>query len=242
MTRILDRIAKSFHGEFRPSSPDDYFALRLASRLGEPEAAAHFAILVSQYPQNKLLSAYEKTRATGQPEQRLGRIFHTYLESSQNGNGNGARPRLLSVRVERRTVAVALFAGTHLEGRRVLQLSSDPELAEASSAAFIRTMIAETDCTAVAIEPAPGGEDSLRAILHHTVVSVITSLGLSLWEISKKTLLNAFGYPPLKNRPDLRRVMLSIWPTPGIKTAHLCALDAFAVGLFVQTERLFNNF
>jgi hypothetical protein len=244
MTRILDRIARTLKSEFRPASPDEYFALRLAHRLGEPEAAVHYAILASRYPQPRLLCAFEKAVADENSEQTLGRRFHENLDSvGKHGNGEAApRHQLLAIRVERRTIAVAVFDGIRLEGRRVLQLSSNPDRAESSAIGFIRRLLAEVDCTSAAIEPPPRDQDVLRAAIHRSLVSEIKSRGISLWEISAQTLFGAFGHPALKNRPELRQVMLSIWPLSGLKATHWCALDAFAIGLFVQTERLFNNF
>ena len=93
-----------------------------------------------------------------------------------------------------------------------------------------------------AIEAAPKSTEILRAVLHRAALEQIKLRGISLWEIPTQVLLTAFGHPPLKHRPDLRSTIRSIWPLPDLKPAHLCALDAFAVGLFVQTERLFNNF
>jgi len=93
-----------------------------------------------------------------------------------------------------------------------------------------------------AIETAPAQEDTLRSTLHYTMVSQIRASNTPLWEISKETLLSALTHPPLQNRGDLRNLMRSIWTLPNLKQSELCALDAFALGLFVQTERLFNNF
>src|SRR5437868_13281640 len=113
MTQILDRIAKSLHGKFRPASPDDYLALRLAARLGDPGAAAHYAVLISQYSQEKLVHAFHKATECRQSGDQAARLFHEHL--LRNAGGDISHPRLVAVRVERRTIAVAVFAGTHLE-------------------------------------------------------------------------------------------------------------------------------
>src|SRR5579862_338118 len=231
MTNILDHFENSMRNKFCPANPDEYFALRLASRLGEPKAASHYAILASQHSQERLISVFGKTMKCGRRHERPGQVFHDYLQANgSNGNGGIQHPRLIAVRVERRTVAVAVFAGTHLEGRRVLQLSSNPIRAEASAASFVRAVLSESDCESAAIETAPGDADVLRAILHRAVVSRIRASGIPLWEISKMTLLTAFGHPPLRSRGDLRQIILTIWPLPNIKRSEICALDAFALG------------
>jgi|SRR5579863_7672569 len=237
MTNILNQVAESLHSRFRPSSPDEYVALRLAQRLGEPEVAAHYAMLASQYSQTKLLCAYRHA-VTAAHGDRPARVFHDYLSAhGTNGNNGLPHPRLLSVRIERRTVAVAVFCGLHLEGRRVLQLSSDPVRAEASTAAFIREALSENDCPSAAVESVSG--DVRRAILYATVVEQCRATGVSVWEISGRTVVETLAYPPLKSRAELREVMLQMWPVPGLKQSQMCALDAFALGLYVQTERLF---
>jgi hypothetical protein len=241
MTRILDYIAGSLRNRFHPASPDEYFALRLAARLREPEAAAHYAVLASQHPQGKLVFAFHRATDCEKPGVTPGQLFHKYL-SGGNGCESLPRPRLVAFRAERRTIAVAVFTGTHLEGRRVRQLSSNPRRAESSAVGFVRAVLAEADCTSAAIETAPAQEDILRSSLHRAIVAEVRTAGISLWEISKNTLLSAFSHPRLKSRRELRDAVLSIWPLPDLKQSETCALDAFALGLFVQTERLFNNF
>src|SRR5262245_26368296 len=55
------------------------------------------------------------------------------VNGNGHGNGNGTYQKMLAVRVERRTIAVAALSGTRLEGRRVLQLSGTAARAEAST-------------------------------------------------------------------------------------------------------------
>jgi hypothetical protein len=106
----------------------------------------------------------------------------------------------------------------------------------------MRSVLRDADCKLTAIEPAPAQEEILRATIHRTVVAQIRNADLSLWEISLKTLLSALSHPPCQTRQQLRDIMLSVWRLPNLKEAHTCALDAMALGLFIQTERLFNNF
>jgi hypothetical protein len=234
---ILNRVAKSLHSSFQPSSPDEYVALRLARHLGEPEAAAHYAVLTSQYSQAKLLCAFRRAIAAKSGKSPA-RVFHDQLTTNGTNGANGiAQPRLLSARIERRAVAVAVFSGIHLEGRRVLQLSSDPTRAEDSAAAFVREVLYENDCPSAAIESVP--RDVRRASLHGAILHQCRTNGVSVWEISKQTVFEALAHPPLKTRGEVREVMLRMWPMAALKQSQVCALDAFALGLYVQTERLF---
>jgi len=240
MTHILDHIAESLRGEFRPASPDDYFALRLAARLGEPAAAAHYTVLASQYPQETLLSALRRATSCPKPGMVLGKLFHEFL-TEKNGSDSITRPRLMALRVERRVVATAVFTGTHLEGRRILQLSSNPDKAASSVASFIRSVLSESDCRCAAIEQAPNRADILRSVLHRAAVAQIRTTNLSLWEISQQALYSAFSHPPVETRQQLRDVAFGIWRLSELKQGQTCALDALALGLFVQTERMFND-
>jgi hypothetical protein len=238
MTNILKQVAKSHHSRFRPSSPDEYFALRLASLLGEPEAAAHYATLASQYPRDKLLVAYRRAVSRSQSDQSPPKAFHDCLSvAGTGGTDSVSRPRLLAVRIERRAVAVAVFSGLHLEGRRVLQLSSDPDRAQASAIGFIREVLLENPCPSAAMETV--ADDISRAAIYQAMLEEFRSEGVSLWEIPAKTVLKSLCYPPLKSRSELHELMQEIWPVQGLKQSELCALDAFALGLYVQTERLF---
>jgi|SRR5579872_4846210 len=238
MTHILNQVARNFHSQFRPSNPDEYFALRLASLLGEPEAAPHYAMLASQYSLPKLLCAYRRAVTTAQKGQRPAQVFHNYLSANGARGGNGVpHPRLMAVRIERRAVAVAVFSGLHLEGRRVLQLSSDSTRAEESSSSFIREVLSENDCPSAAVESISG--DVRRAILYAAILKQCRTKGISVWEISGRIVLETLAHPPLKSRNELRDLMLQMWPVQGLKQSQMCALDAFALGLYIQTERLF---
>jgi len=125
MKPILDRIAVGLRSEFRPTTPTEFFALRLAHRLGEPQAASHYALLAAQYPQEKLLATFQHTVALAQPGEDLGRQFHTALSAYGKNGTRTAAVRLAGIRVERRCVGATIFRDTHLEAVRVRQLPSD---------------------------------------------------------------------------------------------------------------------
>src|ERR1700685_473897 len=99
MTNILNQVAKSHHSRFLPSNPDEYFALRLARGLGEPEAAAHYAVLASQHSEATLLRAFHTALAAqrGQPAQ----VFHECLTASgEHADDRLSQPLLMSIRIE----------------------------------------------------------------------------------------------------------------------------------------------
>ena len=236
MTNILDQVAKSRHGEFQPASPDDYFVLNLARRLGEPEAAEHYRVLASQHSHSTLLCAYRRANDTN-PD-RTAPVFHEILESL---NGHSKRrlpqPRLMAIRIERRTVAMALFAGTHLEGWRVRQLPSDAKRAEESCTEFSSAVLDEHPCDGVVLETASG--EIARAKLHDLVVAECRTLGIAVTEVPKQAVIESFAHPSPTTRNQVRQIISRMWLIPSLKSGRDCVLDAAATGLYFQTERLF---
>lgn len=239
MTNILSHIEKSLHSNFYPASADDYFALRLARGLGEPQAAPHYCVLASRYSQDKLLYAYRYAVAAGAEGRIPARVFHEHLASLSIGGASDSlpRPRLLAMRIERRTIGIAVFAGSHLEGFRVRHLASGRTAAQSATAVFVRSSLYENDCRAIAFEAVSG--DVRRSELNQTVFKVCRDGSISVWELSGKPAMDALSHPAPKSRDEIRKQMLNIWPLPDLKSSEECVLDAFALGLYVQTERLF---
>src|SRR5438067_950643 len=79
MPGILDHIAKGLRLTFLPTTAEEFFALRLAARLGEPQTAAHYAILTSQRGEENLLSVFKETMASVQIGEDVGRRFQKEL-------------------------------------------------------------------------------------------------------------------------------------------------------------------
>jgi hypothetical protein len=151
------------------------------------------------------------------------------------------QPKLAAFRIERRSIAAAVFIGTQLDYAQVKQLSSDHQKAETTAAAFINWILDSFDLTSAAIETFENGETLLRAQLNRRLEENLRSNGASLFKVGKAELLSAFGQPPVKSRKEVRQIVTTIWPIleakreSGIGTK----LDAVALGLWVQTDRLF---
>ena len=245
MTPILDRVAASMSGAFRPSNPDEFFALRLSAKLGEPQTASHFAMLVSQHGQDKLIANFNKTIAHTNPGEDLGRKFLAGLAANGRSSFHAAAPRLArlaAIRIERRSVAAAIFNGTNLIGLRVRQLSSKPPKADASAPAFIRLLVREFHFESAAIETVPLHQEIRRVALAQVVLDQLRIEGISIWDVSKKHVIEAFAHPPFKTRGEVREVVARMWPQLAPKRGEICALDAVALGIFFQTERAFNHY
>ena len=61
-------------------------------------------------------------------------------------------------------------------------------------------------------------------------------------QLLKAGILNTGDTQTQYSIQRLREVVRTIWPQLTPNRHQICVLDAAAMGLFIQTERLFNNF
>jgi hypothetical protein len=236
---ILSEIRKNFQSGFVPSRPEDYFALRLARGLGDEQAAAHYALLTAEHSFACLLAAYGSA-ISKTPRETAAARFHQILKVDSHINGNGlSHSRLLAVKIERRAIAAALFSGFHLEGRQVLQLSSVLSRAESSVAGLLRRLLRENDCQSAAVETIAG--NGRRSALRAVIIEQCRDSETSVWDISPKLAFSCISLPAPKNRAAMRAQMQRIWPLGTLGPSQLSVLDAAALGLYIQVERLFSS-
>ncbi|SRR5216684_135637 len=244
MTNILEQVARSStptrFGHFRPSTTHEFFALRLASHLGEASIAQHYAELMEQYSEGQLLVAYRRAlMAHADPSRRFHRELEPLKERCSSGESRG---RLAAIRIDRRVVAVAILNGDHLQFVDARQLSSSPDKALASTVSFItRRVMEKFQFESAALEIIPNGHEVQRALLHQATIRTLGAKAIGILEISKRELLGAFGYPPLRFRKEVRQVASDIYPVLDEESGGPWTHDAAALGLYVQTERLFNS-
>jgi len=244
MKNILDQVARSAfrtsYGHFRPTTTQEFFALSLAARLGEASSAQHYAELAERHSEGQLLVAYRRAISS---HLDVARRFHAELKPLKgHGCNTESRSRLCAIRIERRAIAVAILDGDRLQHVDVRQLSSSSEKAVASASSFItRRVIDKVQFPSAALEVIPNGHEMQRTLLHDAVIRALRPKAIGILEIPKSRLLQAFAYPPLSSRKELRGVVSDIFPVldqePGGPWTH----DAAALGLYVQTERLFNT-
>ena len=237
MIPILERFIH-VAAPFRPRSPADVFALRLAHKLGDAAAAQHYAMLVASHSESHLLVAFRRTVKSGQ-HSSLGRRFHMELERAHSDGQNGDATKLLAVRVERRSVAAAIFHGGQLEYTQVRQLSSSREKALTSAVGFINWIGSCFELESAALEAIDIGEEFHRRALYEAVQQALRDQALPIWTIPKQDLLAAYGSPALKGRKEIREVIATIWPVLAEANAKVLIQDAAALGLYVQIERQF---
>lgn len=236
---ILDQIARR-PNQTCPNTADEFFAFCLARELGEPFAAEHYVELLAQYSEDTLISAFHRaTRKNNGSD--LARSFHVELSKSHGNGGNGISHALLAIKVERRSIAAAIFNGDHLDYTQVRQLSSVAPKALASTDGFLNWLLANFDIESAAVETIPAGIEVRRSELSRAIVATLRRSGLPIWEVTKEQVFESYGHPKLSSRPQVRKVIGAIWPVLGSGNGQNQLLDAVALGLWVQTERRFLN-
>ena len=235
MTTLLDKFIP-VRAHFCPTTATELFALRLAQRLKEAPAVRHFVSLTESYSTDQLVCAYRRTIRNHAAD--AGRAFQTELERIHTNGQHDRGVKLISIRIERRTVAAAVFCGDHLEYADSRQLSSDNKRALASAVGFVQWMLNRFPVESAALEAIADGEFHRRAI-HDNISEVLRSQALPIWEVPKGALLDGCGHPPLKSRAQLREIATSVWPVLEGTHAKVFIQDAAILGLHVQIERLF---
>jgi len=237
MENLLDRFAAPAT-TLRPSNAVELFCLRLAQKLGEPQAARHYLGLANSHSQARILCAYARTRRSGQTD-AIAKRFHVELNRIQSNGYHDQPARLLAIRVERRTIAAAILDGDRLEFTDARQLSSSPDKALASTMAFTNWLLQYFSVESAVLEAIPNGHEFQRRTLNDAIRKTLRDRMLPIWEVSRPELLEGYGFPALKSREALREVATTIWPVLSGTRAKVFIQDAAVLGLHVQIERLF---
>jgi len=148
--------------------------------------------------------------------------------------------KLVALNVERRSLAMAIFIDQRLDYTDARQLSSSEEKANESAVGFLNWALSIFPIGSAALEVIAGAEIR-RARLNRSILEAFRERGIPVWEITPEELLGAFGEPPLRGRREVRETVLSIWPILDGRKAESSILDAAALGLLVQTKRLFGD-
>ena len=147
--------------------------------------------------------------------------------------------KIAAFKTSRRSVAVAVFEGTKLDYTQIRHLSSDHQRAEDSAVGFARWVVDKLDIESAVLDGFSDGDPSRRAILNLVVRGALRSASVSVWQVPKDELLNAFSIPRLKNNKELRSIITSFWPILDDQRQAALCMDAAALGLYVATERFF---
>jgi len=146
---------------------------------------------------------------------------------------------LAAIRLSRRSVAVAIFTEVRLEYAQERHLSSVSERAEDSTVDFVRWIVATFGVASAALEQAAEANHARRGVLTQLALQILREEAVSVWQVRKDQLFDAFAIPSLVRRKELRAIAASFWPGFPGKQQSGVIWDAAALGLYVQTERQF---
>ena len=147
----------------------------------------------------------------------------------------------IAVRIERRAVAIAILRGDHLHYADSRQLSSVQNKAIDSAAGFVTRMIERFRCDYAALEIVPNDHEVQRTLLHQAILRVLNVQAIGITEVEKSGLLRSFAYPAPRFRSTVREIISNVYPVLNEAPGQPWVYDAAALGLYVQTERLFNS-
>jgi hypothetical protein len=245
MKGILDRVSKSAlsasYSHFRPKSPGEFFALRLAQKLGDSVASKHYVELTERYSEAQLLVAYRRATSNGSGANVI-RNFHTELERVSGKHVNGMpNQRIAAIQIERRAIAVVILKGERLEYPPLVRRLPAKDKALASIGLFLNWVMERCSFERAALETVPNtSRDVQRSALNQMAKQFLTEQTISIWEIPKRVVLAAYGHPPLRFRKELREVAATMWPEVDGSLGSPLIYDALTLGLYCQVEFLFN--
>ena len=149
--------------------------------------------------------------------------------------------RLASFRVERRSIAVAIFIGNQLDYSQTRQLPGDADRAATSLTGFVNWILDSFLIELSAIELIDRGVEIRRAELTQLTINILRDAAIPVSEVSKLELFAAFGVPALSSRKELRECAVSIWPILSDHRAGSGVLEAAALGAYIGADRLFHH-
>lgn len=145
---------------------------------------------------------------------------------------------LAAIKVERRSIGVAVFIGNHLDYTEVRHLSSTYDKAEVSAVSFVNWVIGNFGVQAAALEDQGSSQSSRRLKLTQAIVKMLRANSrTAISEVGKQEVLRAFALPAVKTRRQVREIVSTIWPVLPSQRDQAPILDATALGLYVQTKR-----
>jgi hypothetical protein len=145
---------------------------------------------------------------------------------------------LLALKIRRRLVAAAVFSGPKLEHIELLHLCDEPEAVTESVARFLARLVERFRPSTAVIGISPDKQGDRVKTLVELAEKMLRSEIVSIWKVKDKELLESYALPKLKSKRELKELVRSFWPY--LEERELSAFEAAALGLHVQTERLFS--
>lgn len=148
------------------------------------------------------------------------------------------KPHLAALVVYTRRIGLSVFSDTRLEYADTRHLPISAVSATSKTLAFVHWAISTFSIGTVALELPNSGQSERRTELYRLIVEMLRRDGIPIWEVGQGTLFASYAVPPLRKRHKLRAIIQTLWPSLPSKRKS-ASLDAAALGLYVQTSRLF---
>jgi hypothetical protein len=149
------------------------------------------------------------------------------------------RSKLAAFKIDRRRISVAVFVGERLEFTDSRQLSVTVSKALENAQAYVDWIIRNFAADSAAFESSTLRRGTWKSRFAPEMLKQFRTTGIPLFEANLAPILTAFAHPPLRHRSDLRDVICSMWPVISRTDTDVFRLDAAALGLYIQIERMF---
>jgi hypothetical protein len=142
-------------------------------------------------------------------------------------------PEILSLRVSRRAIGVAILRPEGLTLSDGRHLPSSPTRALSAATRYVERLLGSS-IRAVIVDAPTRGISPVTDRLLDTIHEIVSSKGLSAVVIGKNDVLTAYGEPSLRTRGDVRSVVSTYWAELGhiASRAKPYVVDAAAAALY----------
>ena len=146
---------------------------------------------------------------------------------------------LLAIKLTGRTATAAVYFGPELHYTEVRQLASDLGQAKTSLVGFLSSLIEHFRVDSTVSEQST--VDTRATALTTSMLDLLREKALPHWAVKKSELFTAYGEVSLTSTRALRDVVNNYWPHIINEQDDRTCLDAAALGLYLQTERMLSD-
>jgi hypothetical protein len=142
----------------------------------------------------------------------------------------------ISLKLTARSLTAAVLSERELIYVEIRKLAPNLTQAQDSITSFIGLLAAHFSFDSASLMECKG--DTRAKSLCVNLVEAFRTLQLPHWEVSEAKVFSAYAEKPLARTSELRKVVSNYWPHVIDDKSDKTCLDAAALGLYIQTERL----
>jgi hypothetical protein len=152
------------------------------------------------------------------------------------------KPEILSLRVSRRAIGVAVLRSDGLALSDGRHLPSVASRAVAATTRYVERLMKSSLIAVVLDAPRRGVSAATDAVLD-SIIAILRSRGLSPLLVEKAEVLAAYGVSPLRTRGEVRQLVLDYWPDLQRVRGEIqrYTVDAAAAALYAECQVAFNQ-